>query len=330
MAVPGTDGEKYFSPEERMNSSKSIVWFTRDLSANGLKKVYSQIVNIFIGRMAIKLHTGEPDGPNIIKPEWVKDLINDKKLDATIVETNTLYGTERKTTQKHRATIKRNGWTFCPVDILDEFGVTNLPVKGGKWFDHMSVGRGIINYDCLLVLTHFKSHPMAGFGGSAKNIGIGCADGKIGKAMIHNRKKELDIEKEELCERFIESAKSIVDYFGNRIGYINVMNNMSVDCDCTGVNAAPVVTPDVGILASLDILAIDQACVDLIYAMLDEDSKALRERMESRHGLRQLTYMKELGMGNPSYKLIDLDDPNKSEITPQQAVTHIKPYKREI
>lgn len=261
------------APEERQTNPKSIIWFTRDLSSNGLKKVYSQIASTFIGRMAIKLHTGEPDGPNIIKPDWVKDLINDKKLDATIVETNTPYGTERTTTQKHRAVIKRNGRTFCPVDILDEFGVTYLPVIGGKWFERMSVGKDITNYDCLLVLTHFKGHPMAGFGGSSKNIGIGCADGKIGKAAIHNRNKDFDITKEELCERFIESAKSIVDYFGNRIGHINVMNNMSVDGDCTGTKAAHVVTPDVGILGSLDILAIDQACVDLVLQCLKQIAK---------------------------------------------------------
>jgi uncharacterized Fe-S center protein len=202
-----------------------------------------------------------------------------------------------------------------------------LPVKGGKWFTEMSVGSHETQYDSMLVLTHFKGHTMGGFGGSNKNIGIGCADGRIGKAMIHTYpgKDQWSIAEEEFMERMTESAKATVDYFGRHIAFINVMRNMSVSCDCEGVNAQPVVTPNVGILASLDILAIDQASVDMVYAMKEEDHHDLVERMESRHGLRQLTYMKELGMGNDRYVLIDMDHGEK-RIDAREAVAGVKPF----
>lgn len=179
----------------------------------------------------------------------------------------------------------------------------------------------------LVVLTHFKGHVQGGFGGSNKNIGIGCADGRIGKCWIHTREGEGQwaVSKEELMERITESSKATIDFFGNRITFINVMRNMSVSCDCEGVAAQPVVTPDVGILASTDILAVDQACVDLVYAMKEEDHHDLVERMESRHGLRQLTYMKEMGMGNDRYLLVDLDNDNKI-ITREEAVAHVVPF----
>ena len=207
-------------------------------------------------------------------------------------------------------TLQVNGWTFCPVDILDEDGTVSLPVKNGKWFSEMSMGKNIVNYDSMLVLTHFKGHTMGGFGGSGKNIGIGCADGRIGKAMIHTTPGSdnmWDISKEEFMERMTESAKAVTDYFGQNIVYINVLRNMSVSCDCEGTAAEPVATPNIGIVASTDILAADQASVDLVYALKESDHKCLAERMESRHGFRQLTYMKELGMGNDRYSLLDID-----------------------
>ena len=228
---------------------------------------------------------------------FVKELMADKMDDAVIVETNTYYEGDRYTTEQHRETLKVNGWTFCPVDIMDKDGTAMLPVKNGKWFTEMSVGRNLLNYESLLVLTHFKGHVMGGFGGSNKNIGIGCADGRIGKAMIHTVEGSdnmWSIAEEELMERITESTKSVVDHFGEHIAFINVMRNMSLSCDCEGVAALPVVTPDVGIVASLDILAADQVCVDMIYAMKENDHKDLIERMESRHSLRQLSYMKEM------------------------------------
>lgn len=325
--IPGTNGNHYVPYDER-SGKESIVYFTRDLSAKGLLKVYNRIQEHLNGKVAVKLHTGEQHGPNIIPRPWVEELIKAQLPDATIVETNTYYEGDRYTTDQHLETLKVNGWTFCPVDIMDADGTVDLPVKDGKWFDHMTMGKNIVNYDSMLVLTHFKGHTQGGFGGSNKNIGIGCADGRIGKAMIHTTPGSddmWDIAKEEFMERMTESAKAVVDHFGNQIVFINVMRNMSVSCDCEGTAAAPVVTPNVGILASLDILAIDQASVDLVYAMKEEDHHDLVERIETRHGLRQLSYMKELHMGNDKYLLIDVDHDDQ-QISLEDAVKDVVPF----
>lgn len=328
--TPGTGGNQYVPYTER-NGKESVVYFTRDLSAQGLEKIYQRINDSMKGNVAIKLHTGEQNGPNIIPRPWVENLIKTDLPQAKIVETNTYYEGDRYTTEAHRKTLEVNGWTFCPVDIMDEEGTVNIPVKDGKWFTYMTMGKNITNYDSMLVLTHFKGHTQGGFGGSAKNIGIGCADGRIGKAMIHTTPSsddQWDIAKEEFMERMMESAKAVVDYFGSNITFINVMRNMSVSCDCEGTAAMPVVTPNVGILASTDICAIDTACVDLVYAMNEEDHKDLVERMESRHGLRQLSYMHELGMGNTRYKLIDIDN-SDTLISAKQAVADVVPFEAE-
>lgn len=328
--TPGTGGNQYVPYTER-NGKESVVYFTRDLSAQGLEKIYQRVNDSMKGNVAIKLHTGEQNGPNIIPRPWVENLIKTDLPNATIVETNTYYEGDRYTTEQHRETLQVNGWTFCPVDIMDEEGTVNIPVKDGKWFTYMTMGKNITNYDSMLVLTHFKGHTQGGFGGSAKNIGIGCADGRIGKAMIHTTPSsddQWDIAKEEFMERMMESAKAVVDYFGSNITFINVMRNMSVSCDCEGTAAMPVVTPNVGILASTDICAIDTACVDLVYAMNEEDHKDLVERMESRHGLRQLSYMHELGMGNTRYKLIDIDN-GDTIISAKQAVADVVPFEAE-
>lgn len=214
---------------------------------------------------------------------------------------------------------------------MDEDDTLALPVRGGKWFDKMSVGSHISRYQSLVVLTHFKGHAMGGFGGSDKNIGIGCADGRIGKAWIHTRagsSNQWSISEEEMMERMTESTKAVVDHFAPHIAYVNVMRNMSVSCDCEGTHAAPVVTPNVGMLSSTDILAVDQACIDLLYAMTEAEHHDLVQRIESRHGLRQLSYMKELGMGNNRYVLIDLDNGGR-RITPAEAVKGLKPFVQE-
>lgn len=325
--IPGTNGNHYVPYNER-SGKESIVYFTRDLSAKGLLKVYNRIQEHLNGKVAVKLHTGEQHGPNIIPRPWVEELIKTQLPDATIVETNTYYEGDRYTTDQHLETLKVNGWTFCPVDIMDADGTVDLPVKDGKWFDHMTMGKNIVNYDSMLVLTHFKGHTQGGFGGSNKNIGTGCADGRIGKAMIHTTPGSddmWDIAKEEFMERMTESAKAVVDHFGDQIVFINVMRNMSVSCDCEGTAAAPVVTPNVGILASLDILAIDQASVDLVYAMKEEDHHDLVERIETRHGLRQLSYMKELHMGNDKYLLVDVDHDDQ-QISLEDAVKDVVPF----
>lgn len=325
--VPGTGGDHYVPYAER-TGEESVVYFTRDLSAEGLRKIYSRINAKLTGKVGIKLHTGEPHGPNIIPRDWVKALIENDLPKANIVETNSYYEGGRYTTQQHLETLKINGWTFCPVDIMDAEGTATLPIKGGKWFSEMYVGKNLLNYDSLFVLTHFKGHTMGGFGGSDKNIGIGCADGRIGKKIIHTVPGSQDmwsISGEEFMERMTESAKSVVDHFGEHIAFVNVLRNMSVSCDCEGVEAAPVVTPNIGILASLDILAIDQASVDLVYALKEEEHHDLVERMETRHGLRQLSYMKELHMGNDKYRLIDIDN-NDQAITLQEAVKDVVPF----
>lgn len=327
-AVPGTNGNIYIPYADR-TGEESVVYFTRDLSAEGLRRIFGRVSGSLTGKTGIKLHTGEPHGPNIIPRPWVETLVKNDLPEANIVETNTYYEGDRYTTEQHRETLKVNGWTFCPVDIMDEDGVAALPVKGGKWFTEMHMGKNILNYESLLVLTHFKGHMMGGFGGSNKNIGIGCADGRIGKAEIHTvpgSDNMWSIAEEELMERMTESAKAVVDHFGEHICFVNVLRNMSVSCDCEGVAAEPVVTPNIGILASRDILAIDQASVDLVYALKEDERHALVERMETRHGLRQLTYMKELGMGNDRYHLIDIDNAD-AEITLQDAVKDVVPFK---
>ena len=326
----GKGGERYVPYDER-TGNESIVYFTRDLSAEGLKKVYEKVNANMNGKIAVKLHTGEQHGPNIIPHGWVKELMQGEPelKNASIVETNTYYEGDRYTTEQHLETLKVNGWTFCPVDIMDSEGTVLLPIEGGKWMKEMCHGKTMVDYDSMLVLTHFKGHTMGGFGGSNKNIGIGCADGRIGKKWIHTREGEdmWSIDMEELMERITESTKATIDFFGKNIAYINVMRNMSVSCDCEGLAAEPVVTPNVGILASLDILAVDQACVDLIYAMRPDENHALVERIETRHGHRQLSCMKEMRMGNDKYILIDLDNEEK-HIDQKTAVRNLKPFVR--
>ena len=325
--LPGVGGERYVPYEER-TGNESIVYFTRDLSAEGLKKIVARVSGQLFGKVAVKLHTGEKNGPNIIPRPWVKALIDAQFPNAAIVETNTYYEGDRYTTQQHRQTLEVNGWTFCPVDILDEDGTVMLPVRDGKWFDEMSMGGHIVNYDSMLTLTHFKGHIQGGFGGSDKNLGIGCADGRIGKGMIHTTpgsEDQWDIGKEEFMERMTESTKAVVDYFGKHICFVNVLRNMSVSCDCEGCSAMPVVTPNIGIVASTDILAADQASIDLVYALEEQDHADLVERIQSRHGHRQLSYMKELGMGNDRYVLLDIDN-GDVRIDRKSAVKDVVPF----
>jgi uncharacterized protein len=288
---------------------KATVFFTKDISANGLLTLYSKIDRGIRGKVAIKLHTGEPHGPNILPRDLVKAL-QQHIPNSNLAETNTLYKGKRYTTADHRETIRINGWDFCPVDIMDEDGAAMLPVHGGKRFKEMSVGRHMLGYDSMVVLTHFKGHAMGGFGGSMKNVAIGCADGPIGKKMVHAAPDNDDYESwltgEPFQENMVESAKATIDFFGEKIVYINVLRNMSVDCDCAGVDAAPVKARDLGILASTDLLAVDQASIDMVYGLPEAERHDLRERIESRKGLRQLSYMKELKMGNDRYELVTL------------------------
>lgn len=246
------------------------VYFTSDLSAESLLRLYRLVNRNITGNIAVKLHTGEPGGPNILPREWVRDFLAQVPR-STIVECNVLYASPRQTTEGHRRTLEQNGWTeFAAVDIMDEDGDTLLPIHGGKWLKEVAVGSHLLNYDSMIVLTHFKGHAMGGFGGSLKNISIGCASGKLGKFQIHSDGKQTWAGGPRFMERMVEGGKAITDHFGSRITYVNVLRNMSVSCDCEGVNAEPVRLPNLGILASTDILAIDKASVDMIYALPEQ------------------------------------------------------------
>jgi uncharacterized Fe-S center protein len=300
--------------------AKSVVFFTRDISVNGLLKIYSKINGGLIGKIAIKLHSGEPHGPNLLPIEFIKGL-QPHVPNSTIVECNVLYPSPRQQTATHRETLKTNGFDFCPVDIMDADGDIALPIPGmreflaapassgaqprfvpGAHLTEVAVGKSLLNYDSLLVYTHFKGHTMGGFGGSLKNIGIGCASGQVGKQQIHGEgwpKGKL------FLERMVESGKGTTEHFGPHITYINVLKNISVDCDCDAHGVKPT-CDDIGILGSQDILAIDKASVDLVYALPERQRHDMVERIESRSGLHQLEYMKTLNMGNDRYELIAL------------------------
>lgn len=296
-----------------LNNSKNklpIVYFTRDISPNGLVKLYKKVNKDIKGKVLIKFHTGEPHGPNILPKDMVKALV-DVIPNSSLGDTNTLYKGERYTTEQHRNTIKINGWDkIANVDILDEEGTINFPVKGGKHFKEVSMGGHLANYNSLVVLTHFKGHAMGGFGGSIKNIAIGCADGRIGKAQVHAAPDNEDYSKwlmgAPFMENMVESAKATVDHFGKNITFLNVLRRMSVDCDCAGISAAEPTIKDIGILASTDIVAIDQASIDLVYKAPQEELKDIKERIESREGLHQLEYGEQIGLGSRKYQLVEV------------------------
>lgn len=285
---------------------KPKVYFTKVLSPEALIKIYGKVDREISGKVALKLHTGEPNGPNIIPREWVKAFMA-RVPNSRIVECNVLYDSPRQTTEGHRKTLETNGWTaFTSVDIMDENGDAVLPIPGGRRLTEVAVGKNLLNYDSMIALTHFKGHVMGGFGGSLKNISIGCASGKVGKKQLHSEGDALWSGGTNFMERMVEGGKAITNHFGPHITYINVLRNMSISCDCEGVKAAPVTLPNLGILASTDILAVDQASVDMVYALPENVRAPMIERIESRSGLRQLTYMKEMGMGSSQYELITL------------------------
>ena len=310
-------GSKNVTGEEHQGSA-ARVYFTRTIDAAHLIRLYNMINGDIYGKVAIKLHTGEKHGPNILPRDMVQ-AFQAQIPNSAIVECNTLYHGDRYTTEGHCETLEVNGWTFCPVDIMDENDeVVNLPVRNGFHLKEVAMGAHLVNYDSLIVLTHFKGHAMGGFGGSLKNIAIGMASGHVGKVQVHGyTRTEMPPPgpywfdgvnmplKEEFMERMADSGKATCDYFGKRIVFINVMRRLSVDCDCAGTSAAEPTMKDIGICASDDILAIDQACCDFVYSAAD--SGDLRERIESRHGLRQLSAMAEHKMGNTQYELIAVD-----------------------
>lgn len=299
-----------YVPKADGNGSAAKVYFTKHIDAGALMKIYDSINEGIYGKVAIKLHTGEPHGPNILPLAMVKPF-QAHVPNSSIVETNTLYQGKRYTTEDHKKTLETNGWTFCPVDILDEEGDVSLPVRGGKHLKEVAMGSHMTNYDSMIVLTHFKGHAMGGFGGSLKNIAIGCASGQVGRRQVHGVMEQMPKDfkqwpmQDYLMELMADSGKATIDYFGKHIVFINVMRRMSVDCDCAGVSAAAPTIGDIGIVASTDILAVDQASIDLVYQRTD--NRDLVERIESRHGLHQLAAMRDLKMGNEKYQLISID-----------------------
>ena len=285
---------------------KSKVYFTRTVSPEAVVKMYDALGVTLEGKVAVKLHSGEPGNQNFLRPPFWKPMVD--KVHGTVVECNTAYAGERNTTAKHRRTMKKHGWSDAfTVDILDAEGEIAIPVKGGKFLHENLVGAHMPNYDSLLVLSHFKGHPMGGFGGALKNISIGLASSH-GKEMIHGAgdpKILFDADHDSFLESMAEADESIMTWWKGRIAFVNVMANMSVDCDCCAVAEDPKIG-DIGVLSSLDPVALDQACVDLVYASPDPGKAALIERMESRNGIHTVEAAAALGVGSREYELIEL------------------------
>lgn len=284
-----------------------VVYFTSDVSPEGLKKVYDALGCTLDGNVAVKISTGEQGNPNYLKPELIGDLV--QSLDGTIVECNTAYDIARGSTAMHLELAKEHGFTeIADVDIMDADGSIEIPVEGGTYLTEDIVGSHLADYDSMLSLAHFKGHPMGGFGGALKNISIGVAS-RAGKIWIHSAGTKKDRleggwpQNPFVCS-MAEAALAVDDYFGDQISYVNVLNNMSVDCDCVA-EPTPVEMKDIGIMASLDPVAVDSASVDRIYDA--HDGHSLVERIESRNGLLILKHAEEIGLGSQNYRLINID-----------------------
>ena len=296
-------------PQEKTANPK--VYLTRTITPEALVRIYEALGREATGRVAVKLSTGEPGGHHFLQPALVAPLV--RKVGGTIVECNTAYGGGRARTSDHLKAAADHGFTaIAAVDIMDAEGETALPVEGGRHLAEDYVGKNFLNYDFTVVLSHFKGHAMGGFGGAIKNISIGIAS-SAGKAWIHSAGKTKNAAEmwsalppqDDFLESMAEAAKAVADHCGERILYINVMNNLSVDCDAHP--AAPEMG-DIGILASTDPVALDKACVDLVYASDDPGKVHLIERIESRHGTHTLDHAAAIGLGDPDYELIDIDN----------------------
>lgn len=289
---------------------KSKVYFTRDLSPAGAIRAFEALGIKLEGNVGVKLHSGEPGNQNFLRPAFMKDIVD--HVNGTILECNTAYDGGRNTTEAHRKTMLLHGWTeIADVDIMDAEGDMELPVKGGKHLEVNFVGKNLANYDSILVLSHFKGHPSGGFGGALKNTSIGIAS-SYGKAYIHGVTVPENIwtaDHDQFLESMADAASSVVDFFAQRggIAYVNVMKNMSVDCDCCAVAEDPCMA-DIGILVSTDPVAIDQACLDLVYAATDDPGRDhLIERIESRNGVHTVEAAAALGVGSREYELVEVE-----------------------
>ena len=283
-----------------------VVYMTRAVTPEGLMAVYQALQWEPQGRVGVKLSTGEPPASNYLRPELIAGLV--QSLDGTIVECNTAYGGSRAETAMHYQVAEDHGFTaIADFQILDEEGSMTLPVQGGTRLSENYVGAAFEDYDSYLVLSHFKGHSMAGYGGAIKNISIGLGSSE-GKALIHSAGSSLTNpwggDQDAFLESMAEAGKSVSDYLGDQIVYINMMNRLSVDCDCDGNPAEPDMH-DIGILASTDPVALDQACIDLVYSA--EDGQSLVNRIESRNGLHTLEHAQQIGLGSRSYELVSID-----------------------
>ena len=285
---------------------------TKEISPDALVKIYEALKRKASGRVAIKISTGEPGGHNFLQPTLIAPLV--RKMNGTIVECNTAYGGGRANTEAHLKAAADHGFTaIAKVDIMDADGEVALPVKGGRHLKEDLVGRNYLNYDFTVILSHFKGHAMGGFGGAIKNMSIGIASSK-GKAWIHSAGKTKNQNEvwgdlpaqDDFLESMAEAAKAVADHCGDKILYISVANKLSVDCDCDSSPEDPKMG-DIGILASLDPVALDKACVDMVRASKDHGKIHLIERIDSRHGMHTLDYGEKIGLGSQEYRLVRLD-----------------------
>ena len=293
-------------------SEKSKVFFTREITPEKVIEMFKLLEKELTGNIAIKVHSGEEGNQNYLRPEFMKPMID--YLNGTVVECNTAYGGERNTTEKHLKTIERHGWNkLFKFDLMDEEGPDiSIPVKNGKHLQEDFLGKNIEKYDSMLILSHFKGHPMGGYGGALKQLSIGCAS-SVGKAWIHSGGTNKDqytvwdkhAAQDDFLESMAEAASAVVDHFKGNMAFINVMANMSVDCDCCAVAEDPCMK-DIGILASLDPVAIDQACIDLVNKSDDPGKEHFLERVNSRHGTHTIDYAAELGVGSKEYEFIEV------------------------
>ena len=287
---------------------KAAVYFSRTITPEKVLELYKLVGKELPGNVAVKVHSGEKGNQNFLRPDFWKDIIG--YVGGTVVECNTAYEGARNTTRKHRQLLAEHGWNrYFPVDLLDAEGPDlELAIPNGKVIQKNYVGKDIVNYDSMLVLSHFKGHPMGGFGGALKQLSIGVGS-SYGKAYIHGAGDPQQIwtaDQDSFLEAMADAAGSVVNYFHGNLVYINVMKNMSVDCDCCAVAEDPCIA-DIGILASTDPIAIDQACIDLVYACSDPGKPHLVERIESRNGVHTIEAAAALGYGTREYDLIEVE-----------------------
>ena len=292
---------------------KAKVYFTKEITPQSIVKMYEALGRKLEGKVAVKLHSGEQGNQNFLRPEMVKEMVD--YVNGTVVECNTAYAGARNSTEKHKKLLEEHEWTkYFDVDLLDAEGPDMvLPIPNGKIIKENYVGKDLKNYDSILVLSHFKGHAMGGYGGALKQLSIGCSssDGKTwihtaGKAKHQEELWDNLPEQDRFLEAMADAASSVVDYFGDNIVFINVMKNISIDCDCDG-NAEPPCVADIGILASTDPVAIDKACIDLVKNSGDPGIEHFFERVNSRHGTHTIDVAEELGIGTTDYELINVE-----------------------